>query len=283
LFPNGAGKTRQCPDFLDFAFYGGIMIHDLESLIQLQKIDDRIHQLVQSQADYPKVLAGLEAGVSKARKSVDFVLEKMAGLEGEKRSVKEKVEEAKNNLEKSQERLNSIKTNREYDAVHTEIETFKSIIAGADGRTKHIDEELEKEKQDLAANTAEFEKIKAENEAKISLLSTKISSIDSSIALQKKERDEICTGVPKPLLRTYEHILSRRKTGKVLSFVNNDTQTCSSCFKVLETQLLNEIRRGSKMILCQNCGSIFIWGDNADEKGNMPGENTDKEEENIPA
>jgi predicted nucleic acid-binding Zn-ribbon protein len=52
---------------------------------------------------------------------------------------------------------------------------------------------------------------------------------------------------------------------------------------VLETQLLSEIRRGSKMITCQNCGSIFIWGDNSDEKENMPAENTDKKEENTPA
>jgi uncharacterized protein len=259
------------------------MINDLESLIQLQKIDVRIHQLVQSQADYPKELAELMAGISKAKRTVDSVSEKMAGLDGEKKSENEKVEDAKNALEKSQGRLNSIKTNREYDAVHAEIETLKGVIAGADGRTKHIDEDFEKQKLALDANTTEYEKIKAENEAKITDLSTKNSSIDSSIAQLKQERAAISTGVPKPLLRTYEHILSRRKTGKVLSFVNNDTQTCSSCFKVLETQLLSEIRRGSKMITCQNCGSIFIWGDNSDEKENMPAENTDKKEENTPA
>jgi uncharacterized protein len=254
------------------------MIHDLESLIQLQKIDARIYQFVQSQSDYPAALAELKACVSKAKKSVDLVLEKTAGLEGEKKSVQEKVEDAKTALEKSQGRLNSIKTNREYDAVHAEIETFKSVIAGADGRIKHIDEELEKQKQAIDEASVAFEKIKTENESKIDDLSTKISSIESSIALLKKERDAISASVPKPLLRTYEHILSRRKTGKVLSFVNNDTRTCSSCFKVLETQLINEIRRGTKLITCQNCGSIFVWGDNADEKNEKPGENSPQPE-----
>jgi predicted nucleic acid-binding Zn-ribbon protein len=282
LLPWGL-ETRLGHGLQSIAFYGGIMIHDLESLIQLQKIDVRIHQLVQSQADYPKALADLKAGISKAKRAAGSVSEKMAGLEGEKKSEKEKVEDAKNALEKSQVRLNSIKTNREYDAVHAEIETFKSVIAGADGRTKNIDEEFEKQKQALDANTAEYEKIKTVNEAKIADLSTKISSIDSSIAQLKQERAVISGGIPKPLLRTYEHILSRRKTGKVLSFVNNDTQTCSSCFKVLETQLLNEIRRGSKMITCQNCGSIFIWGDNSDEKEETPAETPVKKEENTPA
>jgi hypothetical protein len=256
------------------------MIHDLESLIQLQKIDVRIHQLIQSQADYPKELAELEAAISRAKRSADSVSEKMASLDNEKKSMKEKVEDAKNALEKSQERLNSIKTNREYDAVHNEIETFKSVIAGADGHTKHIDEELDKQKLALDANTAEYEKIKSENEVKIAVLSKKISSIDTSIAQLRHERGAISTTVPKPLLRTYEHILSRRKTGRVLSFVNNEAQTCSSCFKVLETQLLNEIRRGSKMITCQNCGSIFIWGD---EKEENPEENATRPTESPQA
>jgi predicted nucleic acid-binding Zn-ribbon protein len=242
------------------------MIHDLESLIQLQKIDVRIHQFMQSQKDYPAELAELQANISKAKKTVDSIVEKSAGLEGEKKSVLEKVEDAKTALEKSQQRLNSIKTNREYDAVHAEIETFKSVIAGADSRIKHIDEELEKQKTALDAGAADYEKIKTENDTKIADLSSKISSIGSSVAKLKQERDVISAAVPKQLLRTYEHILGRRKSGKVLSFVNNNTHTCSSCFKVLETQLINEIRRGTKMITCQNCGSIFIWEDPAIDK-----------------
>lgn len=259
------------------------MLHDLESLIQLQKIDARIYQLLQSQKDYPAELAALLASVSNAKRSVDAIVEKRDGLEGEKKSILEKVEDAKNALEKSQERLNSIKTNREYDAVHSEIETFKNVIAGADSRIKHIEEDVEKQKQALDAGTVEFEKIKAENETKIADLSSKISSIDSSVSQLKKERSTISAAVPKQLLRTYEHILSRRKSGRVLSFVNNDTRTCSSCFKVLETQLINEIRRGTKLITCQNCGSIFIWGDEIVEKEEKPAESTQKQEENTPA
>jgi uncharacterized protein len=257
------------------------MIPDLESLIQLQKIDVRIHQLVKSQSDFPKMLAELEAGVSKAKRAADSISEKMVALQAEKKSIQEKVEEAKIALERSQERLNSIKTNREYDAVHAEIETFKGIVAGADGRTKLIDDELEKQKQALEIASGEFEKIRGENGEKIADLKSKVSSIDSSIGQLNQERSSISSAVPKQLLRTYEHILSRRNTGKVLSFVNNDTRTCSSCFKVLETQLINEIRRGTKMITCQNCGSIFIWGNTVDEKGEKSSEIT--ENENISA
>jgi uncharacterized protein len=247
------------------------MIKDLESLIQLQTIDLRIHELVLSQSNLPRTLSDLERAVSAVQKTVDAVQKQLAANAAEKKSFEEKVADAKTALDKSQERLNLIKTNKEYDAVHTEIENFKSIIAGADSRMKQLSEETDKLHQSLETHKADAEKIKSENEPKISDLKTKIASIDSSIAGIKQERAAITASMPKPLLRTYDHILSRRKNAKVLSMITNDTRTCSSCFKVLETQLINEIRRGTKLLTCQNCGAIFIWSDpEADAKAAAP-------------
>jgi predicted nucleic acid-binding Zn-ribbon protein len=35
------------------------------------------------------------------------------------------------------------------------------------------------------------------------------------------------------------------------------------CYKVLEPHLVSDIKRATKLILCQNCGSIFVWTDKA--------------------
>lgn len=242
------------------------MIKDLESLIQLQNIDLRIYEFIQSQKDYPKLLLDLERTVATAQKSMDSVNLQIAANLADKKAFEEKVADAKNSLEKSQQRLNLIKTNREYDAVHSEIENFKSIIAGADARMKNLAAETEKIQQSLNEHKAEYEKIKSENDSKIEELKTKISSIDSSVAALKNERAAITANISKSLLRTYEHILSRRKNAKVLSIVNNETRICSSCFKVLETQLINEIRRGTKLLTCQSCGTIFVWREKSVEK-----------------
>jgi len=240
------------------------MIHDLESLLGIQKIDIKISQLIQSQADFPKNLADLEDTVSKAKSFLDTIAKKIASLETDKKTIQDKVIEAKTALDRSQDRLNSIKTNREYDAVHAEIENFKNVISGADNKIKHIDEEREKQNQALEAATIEYEKVKSDNQGKINEFKGKLSTIDSSIAALNVERVKACADVPKPALRTYEHILKRKKNGKVLSFITIDSHTCTNCFKVLETQLINEIRRGSKIMTCQNCGSIFIWENTAE-------------------
>lgn len=242
------------------------MIKDLELLVQLQSVDLSIHDQLQSQSDLPVQLSSLERSIAAATKAVESFGSQLAANAAEKKLFDEKVLDAKNALEKSQERLNSIKTNREYDAVHAEIENFKNIIAGADAKTRNLLAEADKLTIALEEKKADFDKINAENEPKIADLKSRIASIDSTVAALKREREGIAASVPKSLLRTYDHILSRKKSGKVLSYVGTDSQTCSSCFKVLETQLINEIRRGTKLLTCQNCGAIFVWGENPEEK-----------------
>jgi hypothetical protein len=248
------------------AVIGGKMIKDLELLVQLQSIDLQIHEQIQSQSELPKALSGLEKAIAGGVKAVENVQKQLGANAAEKKSFEEKVLDAKNALDKSQERLNSIKTNREYDAVHAEIENFKGIIAGADSKSKNLLAEADKLAQTLEGKKEDLDKIKSENEPKITELKAKIASIDSTVAALKLERNGITASIPKSILRTYDHILSRRKNGKVLSFVGVNSKTCASCFKVLETQLINEIHRGTKMLTCQNCGAIFVWEGNSEEK-----------------
>jgi hypothetical protein len=225
------------------------MISDLESLIKLQEIDLKISELVHAQQEFPSTISSYSGTIKTALDSVDAIKKRLADLVSEKKSTEDKISDAKTQLDRSQERLNTIKTNREYDAVHTQIENFKNTLTSGDAKLKTLAQEAELLQQSLEKEIVELEKIKSENEPHIGV----------SIAELTARRNEIMATVPKAILRTYDYILKRRKTGQVLSFVKGDARTCSVCFKILEPQLINEIRKGAKMITCQNCGSIFIW------------------------
>jgi len=183
---------------------------------------------------------------------------KLSKTQSEVNSFDEQILKSRELLEKSQNRLNSIKTNREYDAVHAEIENQKNSINSVEIRKKNLLDEIEKLNKAIEEKTKEYEQIKSENEPQISELKKKIEAIDSTIASIVKERNEIVPKISKPILRTYDLIRKKRKNGNALSNVTG--KTCAVCYKVLEPQVYNEIKRGRKMLLCQNCGSIFVWG-----------------------
>ncbi|NLG18586.1 MAG: hypothetical protein GX556_14735 [Fibrobacter sp.] len=241
------------------------MMDDLEFLIQLQEIDLRIREQELSQEQFPAAVAELENSIKKAGEVVESTTAKLQKMEAERATFEEQIQKAHESLGKSQERLNSIKTNREYDAVHTEIETYKNMINSAETRRKNLQGEIEKLKGSVDESIKEYEKIKGENEPKIAELKEKIGAIDSQISKIMKEREQVSPKVSKHLLRTYDQIRKKRKTGRVLSLIS-DNHTCAVCFKVLEPQLYNEIKRGTKLHICESCGSILVWAQAANKE-----------------
>jgi len=241
------------------------MLRDLEYLLQLQEIDRRIHEQELAKKQLPEAVIELEQTAEKAKKVMGAAVNETDETAKELLTLEAQIVQAKEGLERSQTRLNSIKTNREYDAVHAEIETQKNIIHSSESRKKKLTDEAEQQKAGAEAAKQEFENFKNENEPKIADLKAKIASIDSVIAAIMKERETVTPLINKSILRTYDQIRERRKQGRVISCIT-EARTCSVCYKELEPQIMNEIKRSSKLIMCQSCGSIFIWTENKDQK-----------------
>lgn len=234
------------------------MLRDLDFLIQLQEIDLKIHEQEVAKEQLPITVRDLELAVAKARKGVEGAQARLADAEKELKNFDDQIADAQQGLERSQERLNSIRTNREYDAVHAEIEAQKNMVATSENRKKKLTEEVGQLKASADAAQQELDKITAENEPVIADLTSKIAAIDSVIAGIAKERDAVVSNITKATMRTYEQILKRRKTAKVVSQVSQ-ARTCTVCYKVLEPHIISEVKRSTKLMLCQNCGSILIW------------------------
>ena len=234
------------------------MLKDLELLIQLQEIDLRIKEQLNAQEQFPETVSELKNDIANARKDFDTVKEKLEKTSSEKEQFIQKISEAKDSLSKSQERLSSIKTNREYDAIHLEIESQKSMLANSENKLKSQENEIELLSSAVENAKEELERVTTENEPKIDELQSKIDAIDSVISEINKEREKIVPQITPQTLRVYDTIRKKRKTGKALSVVN-ESKNCTICYKILEPQLYNEVKRANRLLLCESCGSILIW------------------------
>ncbi|MBD3418627.1 MAG: hypothetical protein GF398_00770 [Chitinivibrionales bacterium] len=243
------------------------MQKDLMILRKLQEVDLKIRELELSKVEFPQQVENLEGAITSAQAELDSITTRLEELTVEKKKISTETEEATASLAKSQERLNTITTNREYDAVHTEIESAKSIIANADSRLKKVAHEEEQLTEAKKTAEEKLAQIAEENEPLIKELKDKIATIDSRIAEVMVERNTLVPQVRKQFLSTYDFIRNKRKSGLALSIVD-ESGTCSVCYKVLEPQIINEIKIGKNLVNCQSCGSIFAWKDHtvADEE-----------------
>lgn len=235
------------------------MSNDFRKLLELEKIDLRIIELEQSKEEYPKTVEKLEKVISDAKAGLENIEARLEDARKEKKAVEEQKANAQLSLEKSQERLNSVKTNKEYDAVHTEIETHKNILSTADKKILRFSDEIYAIENELNEAKGEYDKTVEANQPQIDELKEKIATIDSAIAEVVTERESLVPDINKRYVRTYDHIRAGRKRGVVISLVEGTHGNCSVCYQKQQPQVVNEVRKGKDIIYCQNCGSILIW------------------------
>jgi len=245
------------------------MIQDLEYLVKLQDIDLRIREQELAKEQYPAAVANLTKRIEQAEAAKNTAALRLEQLSGGISAIDSQTAKLRDSLAKSQERLNSIKTNREYDAVHKEIEDQKVMLGSSEGKKAGLEADIDRHKNALEEAEKTYENVKAELQPQIDDLNSKIGAIDSVIVSITKERDEISPRISHATMRTYDSIRKKRKTGRAVSLVN-ESKTCAVCNVVLRPQLFNEIRRGSNFLLCESCGSMLIWNEAVAQSAPQP-------------
>lgn len=238
------------------------MLKDFETLIQMQEIDLAIHALELAQQKLPHDVADLELELKRAGESVETARKKITDLRTEERQTSDLIISSKAMLERSNERLNSITTNREYDALHTEIANHQAAGLNAEARLKTLAQEAEVLQAALAEQEQQYNQFKTESEPRLAECRAKVATLESERQALIARRLTLVPTVAKIYLRPYEQMMLRKKDHIVVGVLSNQShRTCAVCHKVLEIQLVNEIRRGNKIVYCQTCGSIMLWDD----------------------
>src|SRR5512137_2173397 len=101
------------------------MLPELEALLHLNEVDAEIFNLRQANKSLPVRLEELTRAVETTERELQAARENLAALIKDKSSMEIQLQEFQQQAEKSQKKLESIKTNKEHDAVHQELASLK--------------------------------------------------------------------------------------------------------------------------------------------------------------
>ncbi|MDR0303333.1 MAG: hypothetical protein LBH98_00970 [Chitinispirillales bacterium] len=236
-----------------------------ESILNVEEIDIQIAKLESSKLEYPKKLKELKDNIAQEEKELFAAKESMEKIEKNIASANIDLETHKNELAKSHDRLNSVKNNKEYDAVLREIRERKTFIESTSRDIIKLKEKLPQIQEEFKTKQADFDKVKSENTPNIEDLTQKISSIDNDISLKIVEKEKLLPSIPQNYLNIYDSILPGRKnSGRVLSLVYPKRKTCGYCNQVLSPNIMGKISMKKAPIVCENCGSLFVFIDKSE-------------------
>ena len=159
---------------------------------------------------------------------------------------------------KGNAQLSQLKTNKEYTAKLSEIETLKAsksifeekILASYD-ESDTINAKIEKEKVFIAEQEKAYLVQKKDIEESLKLLEDRVKVLAG-------QRNQLSPEVDKEILVRYEKILEKR-SGVAIVPVQNEV--CGGCYMNVTTHSVNQIKMHEKLIICEMCARILYLED----------------------
>jgi uncharacterized protein len=158
--------------------------------------------------------------------------------------------------------LNTAKTNKEYAAVLTEINTFKADNAKLEEDGLKVMAEIDQtraEAEALDAKIAEeqsrLDQIEKDSADEVARLSTMLEQLQA-------KRDEAAQAVPRETLSTFERIAANFD-GEAMAVIEIEgrkpphTYVCGGCFMGLNAEHANVLQTRDEIRTCNNCGRIL--------------------------
>ncbi len=226
----------------------------LRLLLEIQEYDSKLLELQMRKDFFPGLLKSLEDQIVEIEKEFEEKSTRLRELKKEISMLEIELQEERDGLAKSQEKLMKVTTNKEYDAVQAEIATHEERIAKIEERLIILMDEEDSLSREVADLEVRAKEVKERNTKRIEEIKKSAGQIDSIIAQIKADRDRLAKLVDQRILRRYEQIRRGTQGVAVVGIVN---RACGGCMQALPPQIIQDIRAG-KIIVCQNCGRIIV-------------------------
>jgi uncharacterized protein len=241
------------------------MKDDLLKLLKAQQIDLDIDKIYKYKIEYPRQIAELKKEIVDLENSLKTIENTIVEKDLNKRNIEKEILAEKEIQNAKEKRLLETKTNKEYTAVQSEIQQTKNKIDSLENEELELITELDilqPKKDEL--NTI-FKNTKTNNNLKIEEINNKFEMIETDIKNREHSRDKILKDISLRALTVYTR-LRKGRGGLAVSTVDHLKHSCRGCYKQLPPQKVLEVRRGDKMIFCENCGRILVWEEENDNK-----------------
>jgi len=160
------------------------------------------------------------------------------------------------NKGKYEGQISLIKTQKEYEAITSEIAQINEKI-------EKIEEELEEANRQIENLERMLQEQKEIYKELNTTLRDKEKEVNAQIKLKQKElekclkeKQSISSGLDEEVIYKFEKIVKKKEGLGIVSIKNN---VCMGCNMILPPQFVNDVRSEKEIIFCPNCTRILYY------------------------
>jgi predicted nucleic acid-binding Zn-ribbon protein len=234
----------------------------LAALLNLQSVERQLATVKRRLRTRQSAVSIQEGRISRLRGDWEALHDHIMGRRKEADRLDVDVREKEEHISRRRSALNTAKTNKEYAAILTEINTAKADNA-------KVEENALKVMQEVDSLKAEADKIQAQIDAEQSRLveiekqnSTEIERLEGMLVDLAAQRDGAVKAVRPEALTAFERIAGRYE-GEAMAVIEIHgrrppfSYVCGGCFMSLNAEHANALRVRDEIRTCDNCGRIL--------------------------
>jgi predicted nucleic acid-binding Zn-ribbon protein len=197
----------------------------------------------------------VERTLNENQSNQEMFNEKLKTLEKEKT-------ELNLNREKYEGQISLIKTQREYEAITSEIAQIKEKLEVINEDEANALQELEDIKKILDEQNELHDQLKSSIVEKEKEVNKLLNSTKKELDKCLKEKNKISSGLDEEVIYKFEKIVKNKDGIGIVSIKNN---VCMGCNMILPPQFVNDVRREEHIIFCPNCSRILFYYEDKQE------------------
>ena len=203
---------------------------------RLEKLDDRLH-------DFKQVIEKQESVINELnQKYRDYETDVRMNLDA---------------IKKSEAKLSSVKTNKEYQAFLKEIDDIKEKNSKLEDDMIDFLDRIEAAENTLNTKMAEYSELQTR-------LNNEKETIQKETEEGKRQLEDldaqlktVAAGIDAALLATYNKVKALQNNA--IGIVAVTDAVCQGCNMNIPPQMYNELQRGDSLKKCPICGRIIYW------------------------
>lgn len=239
------------------------MKEQLDLLWELQRIDLELKSIKESREGFPKEIKRLDEKQKVETEKIQKEREKIDGLEKERRWKEGQLSLEQEKIKKTEGKMFEVKTNKEYQALLTEIDSLKGANSKEEEEILQLLDEIDELKRSLSKREKEIAAVLTKIEGEKRALQERMARDEEVLKKQTGRREIVTKRLESTHYRLYNTLTEKRKG---VGVVSAKQETCQGCYVNVPPQMFIEVQKNNALIRCPNCNRILYWEGNGETK-----------------
>ncbi len=234
------------------------MNNNQDKLIELHKIEKRLLDINSSRGDLPNKISLLKNKNDNLIDDNKNYENRLSEVGSKKTLLNSNISDIKNKIDTLNEQMYQVKSNREYEALLSEIDHLNNENSNILNELKEFDSEIQNINASIDDNKENIEKISTElsnKENQLNEANSQIGKEEEELENNKNTLIKELTGIDESLIAMYN---DKKEENDGLAFAEINRDCCGNCYSNLPPQSIIDARNRKNLVFCPSC-SILLY------------------------